>query len=152
MYLPLQTFKSAIATVISLWMAVLACFMGCALPALANSGPIHTSSIQKSVDEHSQPGPMANMAGCPHHSGGNAPEKPSDRKPVPTGGMSCCPLEVTVGPKANTATLGITLAQAFVLVSNFNLVTVRFYRSVEIIPAVWHTGRDTLLETHLLRV
>jgi hypothetical protein len=152
MYLPFHTFKAGIATVISLWMAVLACFMGCALPALANPGPLHTSSAQKNVAEYSQSGPMANMEDCPHHSGGNTPGKPNDRKHVPTGGMSCCPLEVTVAPKANTATLGIAPAHVFVLVSNFNLVIVRFYRSVEIIPSVWHTGRDTLLETHLLRV
>jgi hypothetical protein len=152
MHLPLRTFKAGIATVISLWMAVLACFMGCALPALANPDPFHTSSIQKSVAEHTLSEPMANMQDCPHHSGGNAPGKPSDRKPVPAGGISCCPLEVTVAPKANPAALGIAPAHAFVLVSNFHLVTVRLYRSVEIIPSVWHSGRDTLLETHLLRV
>jgi hypothetical protein len=152
MHLTFHMFKAGIATAISLWMAVLACFMGCTLPALANPDPFHTSSTQKSVAEHSQSDPMANMEDCPHHSGGNAPGKPSDRKPVPAGGMSCCPLEVTVAPKANTATLGIAPAHAFVLVSNFNLVTVRFYRSVEIIPSGWHSGRDTLLESHLLRV
>lgn len=152
MYLPFYAFKAVIATAISLWMAVLACFMGCTLPVLASPDPFPTSSTQKSVAEHTQSGPMANMEDCPHHSGGNAPGKPNDRKPVPAGGMSCCPLEVTVAPKANTAALGITPVHAFVLVSNFNLGTVRFYRPVEMIPSVWHSGRDTLLETHLLRV
>jgi hypothetical protein len=36
---PFRTFKSAVATVISLWMAVLACLMGCTVPSLVNSAP-----------------------------------------------------------------------------------------------------------------
>lgn len=152
MHSPFQTFKAGIATLISLWMAVLACFMGCTLPALVNPRPVNTSSIPNNVAEHSQSESMPDMENCPHHSGGNVPGKPGDRKPGPTGGMSCCPLEVTVAPKASTVTLGIAPTHAFVLVSNFNLLTARFYGSVEIIPSVWHGGRDTLLETHLLRI
>jgi hypothetical protein len=152
MHLSFHNLKAGVATLISLWMGVLACLMGCTLPALATPVPNQISSISNNVAEESQSAAMANMEDCTHHSGGNSPGKPSDRKPAPTGGMSCCPLEVTIGPKANTATLGIAPAHAFVLVPNFNLVTVRFYRSVEILASVWHSGRDTLLETHLLRV
>jgi hypothetical protein len=153
---PGHTLKAAMATIISLWMAVLACFMGRALPALANSGSIHSlfhaDSIQKNVAEESQPGPIADMESCPHHSGGKVPGKPSDREPVPGGRMSCCPLEITVAPKWDMATLEIVPARDLVLASHFDLVTVRFYSSVELVPSVWHSGRDTLLQTRLLRV
>jgi hypothetical protein len=151
MHLPSHTFKSGMATVISLWMAILACFMGCTQPALANSGSINASSMQENLADQSQSGPMASRENC-HHSGGNSPVEPNDGKPVPVGGISCCPLEVRVTPKLDTATLGIAPTRDFVLASNFNLVTIRFYYSVVFVLSVWHSGRDTLLETHLLRI
>jgi hypothetical protein len=130
--LPLHTFKAWMATFTSLWIAVLACFMGCVLPTLAEQ-------------HHSGP-----MACC--HSSGNSPAKPSDDKSTPTHGMSCCPLEVTVPTKWDGATVGIAPPQHFVLASNLDSTTAWFHYSVEFAPSIWHSGRDTLLETHLLRI
>ena len=162
---------------LSLWLAALACLVGCTIPILANAGSsgattIHntrslheTTSIRENSAEQDQPGQpdlMAGMENCPHHSGGNAPAKPgpakpgptksNDPKPVPGGGMSCCPVEVTVASKPDTVRLEIAPAGDFVLVSDFRLAPIRFFHSVEFVPPTWHNGRDTLLETHLLRI
>jgi len=136
--------------------------MGCTLPSLASSGPLNVSAIPASAmsgwsnpansTEQGQTDLMAGMENCPHHSASNAPAKHNDRKPVRGGGMSCCPVEVTFGSKPDIATLQIFPARAFVLQSHLNLETVRFHHAVQFLPSVWHSGRDTLLETHLLRV
>jgi hypothetical protein len=94
---------------------------------------------------------MANMSTC-HHSGGKSPLKPTDGKSVPSGAMSCCPLEVTIAPKWDAAKMGIAPGRRMVLDSNVHLVAIPFYDSVELRPSVWHSGRDTLLNTGLLRI
>jgi hypothetical protein len=130
----LHTFKACMATFFSLWIGVLACFMGCALPTLA--------------DQH-QSG--SNVEHCCHTSS-KSPAKPDGGKSS-SHGMSCCPLEVTVAAKWNAATLSVALAQHFILTSTpSDLATTWFYHTVEFVPLVWHSGRDILLETHLLRI
>ena len=151
MRFPSHTFRAAVATGISLWMAVLACLIGCTLPSFANFGLVSASSIHQSSSEQGQPDLMANMENCPHHSGSNAPVKQNGGKPV-RGGMSCCPVEVTVASKPDTVILHVAAARNFVPESDFSLTTVRFFHSVEFVPPSWRSGRDTLLETHLLRV
>jgi hypothetical protein len=95
---------------------------------------------------------MADMENCPHHhSDGDAPAKPNGGKPAHGGAMSCCALEITVAPKWDAAALGI-VPHIAILRSNFSLLAVQLYSSVEIHPPLWHSGRDTLLETQLLRV
>jgi hypothetical protein len=155
---------------LSLWLAALACLVGCTIPIIANAGSIHATSIHETTsirensaeqDQPGQPDLTANMANCPHHSGGNAPAKPGPTKsaptrhtpkPVPGGGMSCCPVEVTVASKPDTVRLEIAPAGNFVLAPDLRLTTIRFFHSVEFVPPAWHSGRDTLLETHLLRI
>jgi hypothetical protein len=93
------------------------------------------------------------MENCPHHSGSNAPAKRDDGKPVPRGGgMSCCPVEVTVASKPDTVILHIATSRDFVAESHFSLAAARFLRSAEFVPLIWRSGRDRLLETQLLRV
>jgi hypothetical protein len=152
MRLPFPTFKAAIATGLSLWMAVLACLVGCTLPGLANSSSSNAFAIQQNSTEQSQPDLMADMANCPHHSATNAPAKPNSSKPVRGGGMSCCPVEVTVTPKPDTVTLHVAPARDFVLHTDFSLMIIRSFRPAEILSPLSHSGRDTLLETHLLRI
>src|SRR5271163_115737 len=140
---PTHTFTAAIATVMSLWLAVLACLMGCTLPQLANSGSPHALSIHNAATENGQPDLMAGMENCPHHSGGNIPAKPSDPKPARGGGMSCCPVEVTVASKPQTARPQISPARSFVLESHFSLATIWSYHSMEVVAPASHSGRDT---------
>ena len=73
MSLPVHTLKAALATAISLWMTVVACFMGCTLPALANPSSTGVAAIQKNSVDQSQTDQMAGMENCPHHSGGSVP-------------------------------------------------------------------------------
>jgi len=132
----LHILKTGLATTISLWMAFLACFMGCTLPALTSARSMHASS-------------MAEMP-C-HHSSG-VPGTPADQKHAPaSGAMSCCPLEITVAPKPDTATLAFLPTQVL-LDSDSLLLPHQFHSSVELAPSIWHTGRDTLLKIRLLRI
>jgi hypothetical protein len=149
---PINTWRSTLAAGLSLWLAVLACLLGCGVPLLASSGATSARSVHESSVERGQPDVMADMPDCPHHSGGNAPAKPNRQKPARGGAMSCCPVEVTVASKPATVTLHVAPASDFVLASDFTLAKIRFFHSVEFVPPVWHNGRDTLLETQLLRI
>jgi hypothetical protein len=138
-------------------MAVLACLVGCTVPSLANSGPLkapslNATSTRENAADQGESASMADMENCPHHHSDNPPAKQNAPKPVPGGRMSCCPVEVTVASKPDTATHRIEPASDFVPQSGFSQLTTRFFHSVEFVPPVWHSGRDTLLETHLLRV
>lgn len=148
----LLNFRSVVATGVSLWMGVLACLVGCAVPILASSGASSTPLMHENSGEPNQPGVMADMPNCPHHFGGNAPPKRSEPNPVRGGRMSCCPVEVTVASKSEAVTLHIAPTSDFVLASDFNLARIRFFHPTEFVPRVWHSGRDTLLDTQLLRI
>src|SRR5580704_8352277 len=102
-----HTFKAAVASGISLWMAVLACLIGCTLPSSANTGLINASSTRQNSAGRSGSDLMASMGNCPHHSGSNAPAKQNHGKPVRSGGTSCCPVEVTVASKPDTVILHV---------------------------------------------
>jgi hypothetical protein len=147
-----HSFSAAVASGISLWIAVLACLIGCTLPSFANFGLVGASSTHENSAERNQPDLMANMENCPHHSDRNAPPKQHDGKPVRGGRMSCCPVEVTVASKPDTVTLHVAAARDFVLESDLGLMTVRFFHSAEFVPPFERSGRDTLLETQLLRI
>lgn len=145
-------FKAAVAAGISLWIAVVACLIGCTLPGFANADSVTAYSIHENSAAQNQPDLMANMENCPHHSGSNVPPKQDNGKPVPGGRMSCCPVEVTVASKPNTVTLQVVAARHFVLKSDLGLMTVRFFHSPEFVPLFARSGRDKLLETELLRI
>jgi hypothetical protein len=147
-----HTFRAAVAAGVSLWMAALACFIGCTLPNFANIPDLFkTRSIHENSARQSQPDLMANMENCPHHSASNAAPKQSNRKPV-RGGMSCCPVEVTVASKPVTVVPRVTASHDFVLNADFSSMTVRFFHSMGFAPPLSRSGRDTLLETQLLRI
>ncbi len=148
----LQILKAGTATGVSLWIAVLACLMGCTQPALASSPAIvDASSRREDSAGHTQSGLTADMENC-HHTGGNSSVPPKDRKPASNGPVSCCPLEITVTQKWDTTKLEIAPARDFVPSSDFRFEAVRFSGPVELVESVWRSGRDTLLETHLLRI
>ncbi len=150
MYCPIHKLRSVVAMGLSAWLAVLACLMGCTLPGLASARGGNVPAAQENSAEQDL---MAAMENCPHHHlAESAPAKPKDGKPAHGGNMSCCPVEVTVASKPDTAKLTITLLHVFVLPSDADLVTTRFYHAAERVPPVPHGGRDTLLETHLLRI
>jgi hypothetical protein len=144
--------KAGMATAVSLWIAVLACVMGCTQPVLTSSPRIlDASSTQNSPANHSSSELMADMESC-HHSGGNSSVPPSDRKPASNGALSCCPLEITVTRKWDASKLGIARTLEFAPSSSFHFEVTLFSSLAEFPQPVWHSGRDTLLETHLLRI
>lgn len=144
--------KAGMATAVSLWLAILACLMGCTQPAFANAPTIRDlSSSSKNFADPNPPELMADMENC-HHSHGSSPASHNDGKPASNGAVSCCPLEITVAPKWNSAALKIVILQALLPPSDFHPVVTRLSRFAEPAAAQWHSGRDTLLETHLLRI
>jgi hypothetical protein len=152
MRLTMHTLKAALATAISLWLAVLACVMGCTQPALANSqSAAAASSPQENFVGHHHFGLMADMESC-HHSDGNSSAPPGDRKSPSNGALSCCPLEITLAPKWSALKQGIAPGPDFVPPSGFHFEIARFSSPAEFAPPLSHNGRDTLLESHLLRI
>ncbi|HXN28216.1 MAG TPA: hypothetical protein VN902_13910 [Candidatus Acidoferrales bacterium] len=108
--------------------------------------------MHENSTEQNQPDVMTDMPNCPHRSGSNTPPKPNGPKPLRGGGTSCCPIEVTATSKPETVTPHIAPASDFVLASDFTMAKIRSLHSVELVPPLWHSGRDTLLETQLLRI
>lgn len=149
---PFHNPRAWLAAGMSLWIAALACLLGCALPSFAKSGAINAALQQENPAEQGDSGLMPDMENCPHHSGSQAPTKPDNGKPAHGGAMSCCPQEITVGQKWSKATLGIVATHGFVLRVNLNVAPARFYRLADTVPQVPHSGRDTLLATQLLRI
>jgi hypothetical protein len=151
MRLSFNSLRAVVAAGVSLWIGVLACVMGCALPAAGSGDLVRT----RSEAAQSDPSPMAGMENCPHHSGSKVPGKPADGKSpggsMP-GGMSCCPPEVTVAPKSHYSVPVIVLVASFVVASPLPSSVSWFSSFVASVPPVIHGGRDTLLQSRLLRI
>jgi hypothetical protein len=137
--------KAFLAVAITLWLSVLACATGCMQPMFAGSDKNTVASAN-----HDAIHQMADMENC-HHSSGS-PSAPTDQKRAPSNGTSCCPLETTVVQKWDSSAQKIELAHHVSLPVEPDLLVVRYYTAAEITPPVVHRGRDTLLETHLLRI
>jgi hypothetical protein len=153
MHRPIHALTVAVAAGLSVWLAVLACLMGCTLPGVASARAGKAPAAQANSAEQNSLDVMAGMEDCPHHPlGESAPAKRKDGMPARGGNTSCCPVEVTVASKPDITKLRITVAQDFVLLANIDLVTTRFYHAAENVPLVSHGGREILLETHLLRI
>jgi hypothetical protein len=118
--------------------------MGCTLPAITGSQANVAANARHT-------GLMADMQGC-HHSSGHPSAPGKDKKPVPNGAVSCCPFEITLTPKWNPEARA-AVSHDFVRSANFDSSIDRgFSAFVETNPSNPNTGRDTLLETHLLRI
>jgi len=166
MRLTFNSLRPVVAAGVSLWIGVLACVMGCALPVVAHAGG-HDLARSQGGAAQSDASPMAGMENCPHHSlgkvpasgtvpaGGKGPGRPADGKSpggsMP-GRMSCCPPEVTVAPKSHYSAPAIVVVASFGVASPLQLSASWFSSFVELVPPVIHSGRDTLLQTRLLRV
>ena len=152
MHLTLHTVKAAAATVVSLSMAALGCLIGCMQPAASSSGRGSEPSASWNISaDASQSMPMARPETC-HQSGGNLPVSPTDKKPASNGPLSCCPLEVTVIQKWETTGPSLAPPRDFSPSSHFPFVPARFWSTLKSAPLLLHGGRDTLLETKLLRI
>lgn len=152
MRLTLHTIKAVLAVAVSLWMADQVCVMGCTQSAPASSPRItDSSSSQKTATHHSEQALLEDVPNC-HHTGDNPSLPPSERKPASNAPASCCPLEATVIQKSNTVGLRTVTMRDFVLSSDFDFGVARFSGRSEFVRSISHSGRDTLLETYILRI
>ncbi len=138
----------ALAIAVSFWMAAVACVMGCMQPVLAGSEP----SISKAHSPNrTRPGLMPDMDCCNHESSSSPT---GDKKPLPHDSASCCPLDARVTPtqKLNPPILGIAFKADAISSREFHFAFASFCDRLGVAHAFWHTGRDTLLKTHVLRI
>ncbi len=94
---------------------------------------------------------MAGMASCPD-AGHHRPAKPQDGKSVPGGGMSCCVLNVDVPTKMHAPVPQLTAAHMAIPSAIFDVNPAGTHSARELSVPVFHEGRDTLLQTRLLRI
>lgn len=143
----MRSLKTALAVVMSSWISVVACLLGCATPAFADTDPSNFSSTQASLKGHKFD-PMMDMENCPHHPGKSTPR---DGKSAP-GRMSCCTPDATLTTKAKLRLPGAVLAPSFLPSPDLHLATIQFLTARISAPPIAESGRDTLLQTQLLRI
>jgi hypothetical protein len=136
------------ATALSLWIGFLACVLGCAQPVLSSTTHAHA---QLSEPEPAARGDANSTVGsegpCCHHTRGSQKNK----QPAQT--ISCCPLDATLLQKQDpvshfrdfSSVLVVSLLQFH---SSFELSALTATSD----PPLWHTGRDLLLKTQILRI
>ncbi|MCU1241566.1 MAG: hypothetical protein JWO71_2292 [Candidatus Acidoferrum typicum] len=156
-----HTLDPIVAAALSFWMAAAACVIGCMqpvlAPALANATPQREVAPQNEVSigrghsrNQTHAGPMPDMDCCNHEKSPSDPA--SDKKPHHEA-VSCCPLDARVTPAQKFAPPSAIAFKIDVVSSTeFNLPFALFRRSLLIDDALWHSGRDTLLKTHVLRI
>lgn len=144
--------KAGIATVVSLSLALWGCLIGCMQPALANSQTSHESALSENIEANkNQPEGMADMETC-HHSAGNSSSPHRNGKPSSDRVLSCCAFEVTVIQKWDMTRLQIVTHRDFVPSRDFAFTLTSSRGPAEFAQPVANSGRDTLLETSLLRI
>jgi hypothetical protein len=146
-----RTLNPILAAALSFWMAAVACVLGCMQPVLANPAPQKEASIgQTHSRNQADTGPMPDMNCCHHEKSPSDPA--SDKKPHHEA-VSCCPLDARVTPaKKFEPPLAIAFKSDVVSSAEFDFPFALFRRSFLIDDALSHTGRDTLLKTHVLRI
>jgi hypothetical protein len=142
--------RSVMATTLSLWMGVLACVLGCAMPAAASSAATETQASGHSKalcaergSDGGEPEPC-----CRHgHHPADGSEKNEHRA------ISCCPTETALIQKQNVAPpTSAQLCVAVLTLPNFqasNFVTANANASLS---TIGHSGRELLLQVHVLRI
>jgi hypothetical protein len=149
MRIALQRFWMATALSMARWMAALACVTGCMLPGFGSPNPKQISCPQEAATDPAGMDLMANTPNCPH-AARHGPANLQGGKRTPSGGISCCFLELNVPTRMQTPRL--VTAHLAVPVVIFDVTPVWTHSAPEFSPRVDHAGRDTLLKTHLLRI
>ena len=142
--------RPALAIALSFWMAALACVLGCLQPALANSATSE-QALTKTGSIH-QGHALNHEMDCCHR---ESPSAPADKHHSPThDSISCCPLDarVTPTPRLNPPVAGIAFQAVTVSSNESHFAFALFCDPATLTHVFWHSGRDTLLSTHLLRI
>jgi hypothetical protein len=151
-----RTLDPILAAALSFWMAAAACVLGCMQPLLASTpqselAPQNEAAIAHGPSRHQiHAGAMPDMDCCHHE---KSPSDPASRKTPHHEAVSCCPLDARVTPAQKfQPPSAIAFKSDVVSSTEFNLAFALSRRSFLIDDALWHTGRDTLLKTHVLRI
>lgn len=135
--------RSAMATVLSLWLGLLACLLGCAKPvAAASMGQGQSAGTGVCPERDSETGDSCCQRG---HSGGS--EKNSHHA------KSCCPTETAL-TENNTlaAAVPVSIHLAALTLPKFDVSGFVSASENAEVPALWHAGRDILRQVHVLRI
>jgi hypothetical protein len=136
------------ATALSLWLGILACVLGCAkLSAAAPSAP-ETQVTGLSAAPCPDRGGDTEGPCCRHgHNPADGPDK-NEHHPI-----SCCPAETALIQKQIVVpSASAHLYVAVLMLPNFdpsNFISANASASPS---TLWHSGRDILLQVHVLRV
>jgi hypothetical protein len=151
MRIALQRFRIATALSMAIWMVALACVTGYMPPAFGSPNLKQISCPQEAATGPAGMDLMANMPNCPH-AAHHGPANPQGRKRTPSGGISCCFLELNVPTRMQTPQPQLVTAHLAVPVAIFNVMPAWTHSAPEFSLPVDYAGRDTLLQTHLLRI
>jgi hypothetical protein len=146
-----RTLDPVLAVALSFWMAAAACVIGCMQPVLADSAAQSGGSIGNSHSlNQTHTGPMPDMDCCHHE---KTPSDPATDKKPHHQAVSCCPLDarLTRAQKWGPAST-IAFKSEPVSTTELDFPFALFRHSFAIDHALWHSGRGTLLKTHVLRI
>jgi hypothetical protein len=146
-----RTLDSVLAVALSFWMAAAACVIGCMQPVLANSPAQSGGSIGKGHSlNQAHTGPMADMDCCHHE---KTPSDPARDKKPHHQAVSCCPLDARVTPAQKWEPASTIAFKGEALsTTQLDFPFALFRHPFVIGDALWHSGRGTLLKTHVLRI
>lgn len=132
--------RSVMATVLSLWLGVLVCLLGCAKPAAAVSMEQRQLSGMSVCPERNE---QADDSCCQHGRSGGSEKDNHDAK-------SCCPSETALTQKNGLAAPPICIHIFALILPNFDLS--EFNSTQNAVPALCCSGRDILRQVHVLRI
>jgi hypothetical protein len=135
--------QSLTATVLSLWLGVLACALGCAHPISASTK--HSAAQVKAnqtlcVDDEAD----GESSCCTGHGSSHPSQKHHS--------ISCCPLDATLIQKHDASSLIANHVHLAVFTLLIFHPPIPLPTPSEATPTIWHEGRDVLLKTHILRI
>ena len=141
--------RSLTATTLSLWIGVLACVLGCAMPSAASpSAPGTQRSGPSTVQQCADPGDDDGQPCCRHgHHPADGSEKNHHRS------ISCCPADTALIQKQNVVPhVSAHLYLAVLALPNFHPSSFVAANASASPSTLGHSGRDILLQVHVLRV
>jgi hypothetical protein len=141
--------RSLTATGLSLWLGFLACVLGCTQPVRGAATSSHTGilALNTRANEDGN-GKMADAGPCCHHGRGASEKSKQGAQTV-----SCCPLDATLIQKQDPVSrLRGYWSVAVLLLLAFHPSFPLSASNGKNAPIVWRTGRDVLLQIHILRI
>lgn len=137
--------QSLTATVLSLWLGVLACALGCANPVSASTPRSASQAVKGSAalcndrDDADGDSPC-----CTGHGSSRSSQKHHN--------VSCCPLDATLIQKQDTSSIIVAHVHLAVFTFLISHPSTALWTPVEGAPTIRLEGRDILLQTHILRI